>query len=168
MRPNEIQTLFDYQYWAFERVWECIARLTDEQFVEQVDYSIGSIRNIVVHLMSATNRWLSRLQRTETPPHLAFEELNTLSAVKRKWDELRQVFLEAIQSLDQEQLDEVIHWEIPSRSLSLDTPRWEILLHVANHGTDHRAQILATLHQHFRVETVEQDMILFTAARDQA
>lgn len=168
MRPNEIQALFDYNSWAFERVWECILPLSNEQFVEQVDYSIGSIRNIVVHMMSATNRWVSRLRGTAAPPHLAFEELGTLVAAKQKWDELEKGLLEYVSSLSQEQLDEFVHWEIPSRGLKLDSPRWEILLHVANHATDHRAQILAILHQHFHVKTVEQDMILYFTGRDQA
>ncbi|MYE25841.1 MAG: hypothetical protein F4X87_01220 [Chloroflexi bacterium] len=37
--------------------------------------------------------------------------------------------------------------------------RWEILLHIANHGTDHRAQILARLDE-LGAETIEQDLIL--------
>jgi uncharacterized damage-inducible protein DinB len=166
MRPNELRTLFDYNYWAFERVWVCISQISNEQFVEQIDYSIGSIRNIVVHIMSATNRWASRLQGVETPPHLAFEEFDTQAATKRKWDELRKEFFDYVNSISQEQLDETVHWEIPGRGLKLDNPRWEIFLHVANHATDHRAQILAILHHHFHVKTVEQDMILCLAGRE--
>ena len=66
-------------------------------------------------------------------------------------------------SLEPRQLEETIEWELPARGLKLDNPRWEILLHVANHATDHRSQILAVLHQYFHVKTVEQDMILYLA-----
>jgi uncharacterized damage-inducible protein DinB len=165
MKPIEIKTFFDYNYWAFERVWDCITQLSDKQFTEEIDYSTGSIRNIVVHIMSGNRRWTSRLQDIETPPHLAFEKFDTLAKTKAKWDELREEFLDYINSLDQERIDETIHWELLARGLKLENHRWEILLHVSNHATDHRAQILAILHHHFHVKTVEQDMIFYLAER---
>lgn len=163
MNSNEIKTIFDYNFWAFELVWECVSRISDEQFVEEIDYSTGSIRNIVVHIMSAATRWVSRLQGMETPQHLAFEDYHSLSNIKAKWDELRKDFLDYANSLNQEDLDEKVQWELPARGLKSTNPRWEILLHLANHATDHRAQILAILHHHFHVKTVEQDMILYLA-----
>ena len=89
MKPNEIKTLFDYNFWAFERVWESITQLTDEQFTEEIDYSTGSIRNIVCHMMSANIRWVSRL-KGETPEfYLTYEDFDTLAKTKAKWDELQ-------------------------------------------------------------------------------
>ena len=41
-----------------------------------------------------------------------------------------------------------------------DIVLWQALLHVANHGTDHRAQILRLLHD-LGVETVSQDYIFY-------
>lgn len=163
MKLNEIKTLFDYNFWAFERVWECICQVSNEQFIEEIDYSTGSIRNIVVHIMSASARWVSRLQGKEPHMHLEFEDFDTLTKTKAKWDELRKEFLDFLNSLDEEQLNAEVHWEIPTRGWELDNPRWEILLHVANHATDHRAQILALLHHHFHVMTVEQDMVIYLA-----
>lgn len=167
MKTNEIITIFDYNFWAFERVWDCISQLSDEQFVEEIDYSTGSIRNLVVHLMSGNRNWMSRLQGSEMPTRLVFEDFDTPSTTKAKWDELRKEFLNYLVSLNQEQLDETVNWELPARGLKLGNLRWEILLHVANHATDHRAQILAILHHHFHVKTVEQDMIIYLAERNQ-
>jgi uncharacterized damage-inducible protein DinB len=161
MKPKEIKLIFDYNSWAFERVWECISQLSDNQFVERMDYSTGSIRNIVVHMMSASRNWISRLKGTEMPPRLIFEDFDTLSNTKAKWEELQRECLEYVNSLNEEQLEETIPWELPARGLKLSNLRWEILLHVANHGTDHRAQILAILHHHFHVKTIEQDLIIF-------
>lgn len=39
MKPLEIKTIFDYNFWAFELVWECICQISDEKFVEEIDYS---------------------------------------------------------------------------------------------------------------------------------
>ena len=79
MKPNEIQTFYDYSYWAFERIWDSINQLTDEQFAEEVEYSTGSIRNIVVHLMSSTHRWAKRIQGAEIPQQLTYQAYNTLT-----------------------------------------------------------------------------------------
>jgi len=161
MRPNEIRMVYEYGYWAFEKVWECVTQLTDEQFVEELGYSRGSIRHQVVHMMSATQRWIIRLKQEPMQPHLAFEDFNTRAAAKSKWNELRAEAMAYVNSLSEADLDSVIHWELPARELSAENACWEILLHVANHATDHRAQILAMLNQHFDIDTPEQDMLFY-------
>ncbi len=168
MKPNEIKTLFDYNFWAFERVWQCISQISDEQFVEEIDYSTGSIRNIVAHIMSANHNWISRVQGAEMPPRLVYEDLISPAHIKAKWDELRKELRAYLDSLTEEQLNESVNWELPVRGLNSSNLRWEILLHVANHATDHRAQILAILHHHFHVKTVEQDMIFYLVERSHA
>jgi uncharacterized damage-inducible protein DinB len=54
-------------------------------------------------------------------------------------------------------LDEDILASKPAR---MSEPVWQILLHVANHGTDHRAQILRILHD-FEAPTFDQDFIIY-------
>jgi uncharacterized damage-inducible protein DinB len=167
MKTNEIKMIFDYNFWAFERVWKCISKISDEQFVQEIDYSTGSVRNILVHIMAGNRVWISVLRGIEFPPRLLFEDFDSHSKTKAKWDELQKEFLDHLNCLDQEQLDGPIHWELFSHGLKSTNLRWEILLHLANHATDHRAQILAILHHHFHVQTVEQDMIIYLAERNQ-
>ena len=167
MKSNEIITIFDYNFWAFERVWECVFQISDEQFVQEIDYSIGSIRNIFVHVMSGNRAWMSVLKGIEFPPRLTLEGFDTYSKTKAKWDELKLEFFGHLNSIEQEQLDETMDWELLSHDLKSTNPRWEILLHLANHGTDHRAQILAILHHQFHMKTIEQDMIIYLAERNQ-
>jgi uncharacterized damage-inducible protein DinB len=37
---------------------------------------------------------------------------------------------------------------------------WQTLLHLVNHGTDHRAQVLRALHD-FGAETFDQDLVFY-------
>lgn len=136
-------------------------QLTDEQFVQELGYSRGSIRHQTVHLMSATQRWIIRLRQEPMQPHLAYEDFDTRAAAKSKWDELRAETMAYINSLSEAELETVIAWELPARQMSGEHACWKILLHAANHATDHRAQILAMLNQHFGIETPEQDMLFY-------
>lgn len=161
MRPNEILTVYQYGYWAFEKVWACVVQLTDEQFVRDLGYSSGSVRNQVVHLMSATQRWIGRLKNEPLASHLVFDDFSTRAAAKAKWDELRSETMIYIETLSESDLDGIIRWQLPKRGLDAEHTRWEILLHVANHATDHRSQILAMLNQRFGIQTPEQDMLFY-------
>ena len=166
MTPEAIRKIYDYSYWAFERVWNCICQLTDEQFTQELGYSWGPIRNHVIHMISSHRRWVNRLNGEEILPHLNFKDYSSLTVVKAKWDEAKAEFLEFIYSLDQAYLDEVVRYEIASRGVVSSSQRWEVLLHLTNHSTDHRSQILAMLHQQFGIQTVEQDMIFFLWGED--
>lgn len=161
MRPGEICMMYQYGYWAFEKIWVCVSQLSDEQFSQELDYSHGSIRNQVVHLMIATQRWFSRLKGESPPPYPLLDDFSTRAAAKSKWDELRIDSITYLESLSESDLDGVIHWRLPDRGLDAKNTRWEILLHVANHATDHRAQILVMLNQHFGIDTPEQDMLFY-------
>ena len=55
MKLSEIKSIFDYNFWAFDRVWQCISQISDVQFVEEIDYSTGSIRNIKVNQSALRN-----------------------------------------------------------------------------------------------------------------
>ena len=166
MKTNEIKTIFEYNYWAFERVWQCISQISDEQFVQEIDYSTGSIRNILIHIMGGNRIWMSVIRNIEFPGRLPPEGFESIAKTKAKWDEFQAEFLDHLRSIDQEQLNTTMDWELFSHGVKATSLRWEILLHLANHATDHRAQILALLHHHFHVQTVEQDLIFFLAERN--
>jgi uncharacterized damage-inducible protein DinB len=167
MNPLSIRELFEYNYWAFDLIWQSISQLNDEQFTTDLNYSFGSIRNQVIHLISSHRRWLDRLQMSELTPHLIFDDFLSLSSTRTEWDNARLEMLEYVYSLDQADLDEPIHYQIKSRSIDAAHRRWEILIHLVNHSTDHRSQMLATLNRQFGIDTPEQDFIIFLWSQNQ-
>lgn len=164
MTPAAIRYLFDYNYWADERLWACVMAISDEQFVQPLDYSTGSIRNHVVHLMSSLRRWIARIAPTPDPSFLPYGDYPTRGLAKAGWEGVQRAVLDYVRGLDQAQLDEVVRWEVASAGLSNENPRWQVLLHLTNHATDHRAQILTLLDHHFAVPTAAQDMIYYWLA----
>ena len=53
MTVNDLQRLYDYGYWANEQLLAAVSELTPEQFTRTVAGSYGSVRNTLVHMLSA-------------------------------------------------------------------------------------------------------------------
>lgn len=161
MNPQSIKEMYDYTYWAFDLIWPCIDKLSDNQFVKDLGYSLGSVRNQIVHLVSSHRRWLFRLQYFQPPQHLEFGDFPTKTKVRAKWNCAKSELLGYVCALDQNDLDEKIDYELQGRSIKASNYRWEILLHLFNHSTDHRSQILTLLNTKFLIDTPEQDYLFF-------
>lgn len=159
MNIEYIRMMFDYNYWAHRQVWACVMELTETQFRENIAYSHGSVHNQVVHTMSAESVWLERLKGT-SPRHLFKpSDYPSRHAIRRKWDEIESDFRAYLQSLTEDQLSQNISYQQTSGEPEIE-PLWAMLVHVVNHGTDHRAQTLAVMGT-LGGPTVEQDLIIY-------
>ena len=164
MTPRQIQTLFDYHYASFDKIRECVAELTDEQFLAESAYSVGSARNQLAHCLMVDIRWLARM-RQQTPPDAEYDDFPDQATLWREWADVRSRVLAYVNGLTAQELDEIVDLQFPNRGGLRRNPRWQILLHMVNHGADHRAQILALLHQ-LGAATFEQDLMLHLWAQD--
>ena len=159
MNASAIRTLFDYHYSLYERIWDIVQTLSPEQFVAEKAYSLRSLRNQLLHVIEVDNRWLARLQSLPLPELLDESDFPDQAALRPTWVSIRGDVLAYTQALTDAELEEVVELDFPNRGGSHRNLRWQILLHVVNHGTDHRAQILALLHE-LGAPTLEQDLIL--------
>lgn len=149
-----INNLVNYNYALYRRVWESIEHLADEQFVQDVPYSHGSIRNQMVHVATVDGRWLRGLKGS---PDARQYRLDPLDYPDRPmafelWEATSQDVVEYAASLDAESLER--------NPPGMPGPAWQVIAHICNHGTDHRAQILRLLHD-FGAPTFDQDLVLY-------
>ena len=159
MNTEQVRTLYDYHFTLNRRIWdECITQLTDEQFVEEIPYSLGSIRNQVVHMMTVDAIWFARLEEIHTPAALEPEQIADRATARRVWDSIEQRMRVYLDHLRDSRLDYVVKYTT-RRMGPRQTPSWQILTHVITHGVDHRAQVLAGLHA-LGAPTLEQDLML--------
>ncbi len=159
MNVDYIDTLYHYHYGMYDRVWDCIMHLTDEQFVQEVDYSIGSVRNHMIHVLEIDQRWIARLQEQILPEYLSPDEYVTRNAVRGEWDKAVSYVMNYVNKVDEGELARTMSFDfnLPTNKI-YTSPVWQVLMHVANHGTDHRSQILRILHD-FGAPTLEQDLL---------
>ena len=152
MNAEHFRQLYDYHFALNRKIWdECISGLTGEMFKKKLAYSTGSIRNQAVHILNVDNRWFAGLRGLEIPGFINPVYLSTKDAVRSRWDEVES----DMRSYLSELTDEAIY-----QSYEMNLEVWQVLFHVLNHGTDHRAQMLAMLNQ-LGVKTFPQDYALF-------
>ena len=148
-----VHTMVAYNDALHRQMWESIHQLNDDLFTASIEYSHGSIRNQMVHLAAVDCRWTRGLNGLPDArcfnPHA--DDYPTSSSVFALWDPIAREFCDLVNSMDDDQL--------LLAPTGMNEPAWQIILHVVNHGTDHRAQVLRALHN-FGAPTFNQDLII--------
>ncbi len=156
MNANAFRHFYDYHFAENRKIWDGYAApLSHEQFTQHVDYSHGSVRDQIVHLMSADDTWFSGLRGLEIPEPLNPADFDDRNILRARWDNVEQNMREYLTKLRDDML-----FEKPLDGEDKDLMLWQVLLHAANHGTDHRAQLLRALND-LGVKTTSQDYIFY-------
>jgi uncharacterized damage-inducible protein DinB len=144
MTVADLRNTYEYCYWANRKLLEVVSQLTTEEFTRPVAGSLGSIRNTLVHVMSAEWGWLARSGGPQRGPQLKAENYPTFESVQTEWVRVEGYAHEFLSTLKDEDMARVVEFELPpgkTRSLSIG----EMMHHGAIHGVHHRGQIALLL-----------------------
>ena len=161
MNAAYFRRMIDYTFWEHRQVWNCVLALSDEQYTRPCDYSIGSVHEQVVHTMGAEWLWLQRVRGESPDPFLKPEDFPDRQAVRARWDEIESGWRTFVAALHDDQLEQPIRYVSITDKARHTQPLWEGLAQIVNHATDHRAQILAFIHQ-LGGKTMAQDFVYYT------
>jgi len=161
-RVDEIRQLWAYNRWANRRMLEAVASLAEEQFRRDMGSSFASVRDTLVHIMSAEWVWLSRLQGVSPRAMPDTWDALPLADIERAWERLDQSIREHIAGLDESHVDEPVSYTSTAGEPYVST-RAQIVRHVVNHSTYHRGQITTLLRQ-LGVSAPATDLIVFYRA----
>lgn len=157
MNAEAFRHFYEYHFAENRKLWEMyVASLPQEQFTREVNYSHGSVRNQIVHLISVDDTWFSGLRGAEIPQPLDPADFEDREVIRAHWDRVEQDMRDYLANLRDEMLSQKPFTEGEDKDLVL----WQVLLHVVNHGTDHRAQILRLLND-LGLRTTSQDYIFY-------
>ena len=144
---KELLTQFaTYNGWANQKIMEAILALPEEKQYQEVPSSFNSLYRTVLHMWDAESIWWQRmkLQERVTRPSENFrgnmlDVVNGLMQQNRQWEEwvINATDL-AIEHVFQYQTDIKEHFK---------QPIYQMILHVFNHGTYHRGQLINMLRQ---------------------
>lgn len=162
MNADAFRHFFEYHFTENRTIWETyITALSHEQFIRDSAYSHGSVRNQVVHVMSADDTWFSELRGVELLHPYNPADFDDRKILRAHWDDLERTMRDYLAKLRDDMLFNKPFAEgrfAPEEDKDLIL--WQVLLHVVNHGTDHRAQLLRSLND-LGVKTTSQDYIFY-------
>jgi uncharacterized damage-inducible protein DinB len=144
MSANDLRRRYDYGYWANRMLFAVIEQLTPEQFTQHVAGSYGSIRNTLVHTMSAEWGWLARCGGPARGPQLKAVDFPTKESVIEQWGLVEGYAREFLGTLDDADLDRIVEFELPQtgkQAMSVG----QMLEHGATHSVHHRGQVALLL-----------------------
>lgn len=146
MRKSEILSLFAYNSWANNKIFVAVSRLNPEQFsAPNPCTGYGSIRGILVHILTAEVVWRTRLQKTNSQEsNLDPDHFECLEYLIDRWGEEEAKLQEFLRELPEELNNESILYT-NKRGDVLEQYYWSIFLHIINHGTHHRSEVASIL-----------------------
>jgi uncharacterized damage-inducible protein DinB len=144
MTVKDLQTLYDYGYWADRKLFEVISRIPPEQFTQAVGGSYGSIRNTLVHIMSAEWGWLERCGGAKRGPKLNGADYPTVESVTETWNKIEKHVREFLATLKDDDVVRDAEY-LNDKGEKRAMPLGELMQHAANHGTHHRGQVAMLL-----------------------
>jgi uncharacterized damage-inducible protein DinB len=163
MRRTDIERLLSYNEWANARILACAERLTEEQYTAPLVSSFPTIRDTLSHIVSAEWVWVQRWKgvnpraapkwATDATPAQLRAALHDVEAQRR----------DLLQSTGDADLDRPISFVYLSGAGGSHT-LMEVLLHVVNHSTFHRGQIVTMLRQ-VGAEPVPTDIVVYFSER---
>ena len=157
MNADHFRNLYDYHFAMNRKLWDTyVVTLSDEQYTQEIPYSVGSIRNHVVHMANIDDRWFHGLRGLEPPGFVNAANHPSREDTRAEWDRVEADMRAYLEQLTDDDLD---------TNIAPDMDVWQVMLHVVNHGTDHRAQLLAMLNTVFGIETNPQDYALWLFGR---
>lgn len=145
MTVTDLERLYDYGYWANRRLEPVLARLTPEQFTQNVAGSYGSVRNTLVHIMSAEWGWLDRCGGHQRGPALKPDDYPTLASLLDTWTMVEQYVRAFLASLTDADLQRNIEFKMPGSEQAHVMRLEDLMQHGANHAVHHRGQVALLL-----------------------
>jgi uncharacterized damage-inducible protein DinB len=145
MDLETIQNLYSYNYWANGRILDTVARVDAAHWAKLTELSHTSLQGTLAHILAAEWVWRMRTQErispTGIPPEWGSFDLESLQA---RWQEEERRMRSYLASLDDAGLQERIPYQ-NTRGAPYQRLLWQILVHVVNHGTQHRSEAAIVL-----------------------
>ena len=142
-----VKTYYAYNSWATGQLLDSLEKLSGKELTAPGCSGHGSIRDTLAHMMTTQWGWFSWFDGSMTVSQaysvrISAESIDTMAKARERWRPIDKQATETVNGLNEDNLYDVWTWSLPTGG-SDSLPLWRLLLHLANHGTHTRAQILA-------------------------
>lgn len=135
----------EYSAWATALLLDAAAALTEDELSRNLQGSHGSVLDTLRHIFYADRVWLARL---EGKPQIFKGEgpEPSIGVLRTEWPPLLVRFRDFIGALPDSEIASDLHYT-NMKGEPWSAARWKVVLHVVNHATLHRGQVMGMLRQ---------------------
>ena len=144
MNTKNIQLLYKYNAWANTRIWNAASNVNDDQFLAPASFPFGGLRGTLTHILFAEWLWRKRWEGDSPAKWILPEDFPTFESLRARWEEETKSLNEFVLSVTDERLNSVFQYKT-TRGDAMENVLWQVMAHVVNHGTQHRAEAAALL-----------------------
>ncbi|CAG1004556.1 hypothetical protein ANAEL_03246 [Anaerolineales bacterium] len=144
MNKQDIQLLYRYNHWANERILNAAANVTTEQFLVPGSYPHGGLRGTLAHALSSECTWRKRWQGESPAQGIKPEEFPTFDSLRARWQEEEKSLAAFVDNLTDDRLNAPFQYKT-LRGDPMENVLWQVMVHMVNHGTQHRSEAAAML-----------------------
>lgn len=155
-----LQQYAAYNTWANKRILETANQLSDEQINMKIVSSFPSTYKTILHMMEVENVWWERLKLMEHTT-LSGWFTGNFNELSIKLLELSQQWQNWIQNTNDANISHVFAYQ-NSKKEHFKQPVYEMLLHLFNHQTLHRGQLITMFRQLGVDKIPPTDFIVFS------
>ncbi len=146
MLLDDVKSLYNYNYWANGRIVRTVEGISEAQINVDMHNGIGTMRMTLVHILNGERTWRMRWQGERPTSKLRQEDFPSLAALQARWREEEQKMRTFLATLHDDDMARVIHYSSTTQLDKVNAwPLWQQLVHVVNHGTQHRSEIAMKL-----------------------
>jgi uncharacterized damage-inducible protein DinB len=149
MNIQDILLIYEYNYWANKRILAASVNVTREQFIAPASFPYGGLHGTLLHTLDTEWGWRALFQKIDTASDLLPADYPTLASIEARWQEEETAMRAYLASLRDEDMESHLRYTIDG-GIQRDRILWHALLHVVNHGTQHRSEaaVLLTDYDH--------------------
>lgn len=143
MQPETLLALVRFHAWANQRILATAAELTDDEFRRATTLDHGSAFQTLRHLVDVDWSWREACEGNDVGQTYLWDTgvaMDDLASIREACTQEDGRLRRFVGSLDEARLVESLDMG-EGRSV----PRWLILAHVVNHGTQHRSELARCL-----------------------
>jgi uncharacterized damage-inducible protein DinB len=141
MTSAEARLHLRYSAWASRRLVEAVRAVPDADFEKPVGISHSSLQGTLAHILWADWLWFTRVVEPMEQPG------RTRDALEMVWREVQDKWVAWAERASDAELNRVVEYKSILDGQMARTPAWQIVLHVVNHATLHRGQVMGMLRQ---------------------
>jgi uncharacterized damage-inducible protein DinB len=160
MTASEARLHLRYSTWASRKLLDAAAKLNPDDLKRTTGVSHTSILGTLAHIQFADWIWYTRLVEPMEKPG------GTLETLQSAWPALHEKWEAWADKLKDPDLDRVAEYKMMDGT-PFHTPVWKCVLHVVNHATLHRGQVMAMIRQ-LGQEPPHTDLIYYYREMDAA